>query len=87
LFHTRSLYGRERAARIDNAKILEVNQRLIRGEGWIGYRYSKGSNGEKVPSKFLSYALYQDFTQKFVNSKTNGPEDACRQLLDARAAY
>jgi hypothetical protein len=71
---------------MDNAKILEVNQRLKRGEGWIGYRYSKGSNGEKVPSKFLYYAFYQDSTQKFINSKTNDPEDAYRQLLDARRA-
>jgi hypothetical protein len=51
-----------------------VNRRLKRGEGWIRYRYAKGSNGEKVPSKFLYYAFYQDSTQKFINSKTNDSE-------------
>ena len=84
MFHARSPYVRKRAARLDNAKILEVNQRLKRGEGWVGYRYSKGSNGEKVPSKFLYYTFYQHSTQKFINSKTNDTEDAYRQLLDAR---
>jgi hypothetical protein len=71
---------------MDNAKILEVNQRLKRAESWVGYRCSKGSNGEKVPSKFLYYAFYQHSTQKFINSKTNDPKDAYRQLLDARKA-
>ncbi len=71
---------------MDNAKIQEVNARLKRGEGWIGYRTSKGSNGEKLPSKFLYFAFYQGSQQKFVNSKTNDPEEAYRQLLDARRA-
>src|SRR6266404_8933207 len=72
---------------MDNAKVLEqVNERLKRGEGWVGYRYSKGSNGEKLPSKFLYFAFYQGSQQKFVNSKTNDPEEAYRQLLDARRA-
>src|SRR5258708_55869 len=62
----------------------EVNARLKRGEGWVGYRSSKNSNGEKVPSKFLYYAFYQGATQKFVNSKTNDPEEAYRALLTAR---
>ena len=65
-------------------KLQEVNARLKRGEGWIGYRYSKNADGEKVPSKFLYYIFYQGSTQKFVNSKTNDPEDAYRQLLNAR---
>jgi hypothetical protein len=63
-----------------------VNAGLKRGEGWIGYRTSKGSNGEKLPSKFLYFAFYQGSQQKFVNSKTNDPGEACRQLLDARRA-
>ena len=72
---------------MDNAKILEqVNERLKRGEGWVGYRYSKGSIGEKLPSKFLYFAFYQGSQQKFVNSKTNDPEQAYRRLLDARQA-
>ena len=50
---------------MDNAKILEqVNERLKRGEGWVGYRYSKGSNGEKLPSKFLYFAFYQVLAAK-----------------------
>jgi hypothetical protein len=70
---------------MNNAKIPDqVNERLKRGEGWVGYRYSKGSNGEKLPSKFLYFAFYQGSQQKFVNSKTNDPEEAYRQLLDAR---
>jgi hypothetical protein len=72
---------------MDNAKILEqVNERLKRGEGWVGYRYSKGSNGEKLPSKFLYFAFYQGSQQRVVNSKTKDPEEAYRQLLDARRA-
>ena len=69
-----------------NAKIQQVNARLKRGEGGIGYRTSKGSNGEKLPSKFLYFAFYQGSQQKFVNSKTNDPEEAYPQLLDARRA-
>jgi hypothetical protein len=80
LFRETDPYGRERAAQIHNAKILvQVNERLKRGEGWVGYRYSKGSNGEKLPSKFLYFAFYQGSQQKFVNSKTNDPEEAYRQ--------
>ena len=72
---------------MDNAKVLEqVNERLKRGEGWVGDRYSKGSNGEKLPSKFLYFAFYQGSQQKFVNSKTNDPEEAYHQLLDVRRA-
>jgi integrase len=65
-------------------KLREVNARLKHGEGWIGYRYSKNPAGEKVPSRFLYYAFYRGAQQKFVNSKTNNPEDAYRQLLVAR---
>jgi integrase len=71
---------------MNNAKLQEVNTRLKRGEGWIGYRKSKASNGELIPSKFLYFAFYQGSAQKFVNSKTNDPEEAYRQLLDARRA-
>jgi integrase len=71
---------------MDNAKIQEVSARLKRGEGWVGYRYSRGLNGEKLPSKFLYFAFYQGSQQKFVNSKTNDPEEAYRRLLDARRA-
>jgi hypothetical protein len=47
-----------------NAKIQQVNARLKRGEGEIGYRTSKGSNGEKLPSKFLYFAFYQGWQAK-----------------------
>ena len=60
-------------------KLQEVNGRLEHGENWIGYLYSK-VNGEKVRSRFLYYAFCQDFKQKFVNSKTNDPEQVYRQL-------
>jgi hypothetical protein len=87
LFRQTDPHGRERAAQIHNAKILvQVNERLKQGEGWVGYRYTKGSNGEKLPSKFLYFAFYQGSQQKFVNSKTNDPEEAYRQLLDAQRA-
>lgn len=54
----------------------EVNSRLAKGEGWIGYR--------AVAPNHLYYAFYVNGKQKFVNSKTNDVEDAYRQLLDAR---
>ena len=65
-------------------QISAVNERLKKGEGWIGNLYSKNDAGEKVPSKFLYFAFYQGGVQKFVNTKTNDPEAAYRQLLEAR---
>jgi ribosomal protein S14 len=71
---------------MDNANLLEqVNERLKRGEGWVGDRYSKGSNGDRVPSKFLYYAFYHGSQQKFVNSKTNDPEEAYLMRGELRA--
>jgi hypothetical protein len=67
-----------------DAKLQEVNGRLKKGEGWIGYRYSTNNAGEKAVSKFLYFAFYSGKTQKFVSTKTNDPEDAYRQLLEAR---
>jgi len=69
---------------MDNVtQIAAVNDRLKKGEGWIGYRSSKNDAGEKVRSKFLYFAFYQSGVQKFVNTKTNDPEAAYRQLLEA----
>jgi integrase len=65
-------------------KLKEVNDRLKKGEGWIGHRFTKNDDGQKVPSKYLYFAFYQGSKQKFVNTKTNDPEQAYRQLLDAR---
>jgi integrase len=57
-----------------------VNQRLKKGEGWIGYR-NTGSSGR---SKFLYFSFYRNGKQLFVNTKTNDPEEAYVQLLSAR---
>ncbi len=69
---------------MDNATLEMVNGRLKKGEGWIGYRHAKNKAGEKVPSKFLYFAFYHSGQQKFVNTETNDPEVAYRQLLEAR---
>jgi integrase len=63
-----------------------VNGRLSKGEGWIGYRFTKDADGNKKPSKFLYVSFYRNGQQVWVNSKTNEPEEAYRQLLDARGA-
>jgi hypothetical protein len=69
----------------DSVRTLEeVNARLKRGEGRVGYRHSENSSGQKVPSKFLYFAFYQGATQKYMNSKTNDPEEAYRSLLKTR---
>jgi integrase len=57
-----------------------VNERLKKGEGWIGYR-NTGTSGR---SKFLYFSFYRNGKQLFVNTKTNDPEEAYKQLLDAR---
>jgi integrase len=62
-----------------NPLLVEINSRLKKGEGWIGYRSS--ANG---PSKYLYYAFYRDGKQLFVNTKTVDPETVYRQLLAAR---
>jgi site-specific recombinase XerD len=57
-----------------------VNDRLKRGEGWIGYRNNGGEQ-----SKFLYYAFYRGGKQVFVNTKSIDPEEAYKQLLEARS--
>jgi hypothetical protein len=64
-------------------KLADVNKRLKKGEGWVGYR-SSTVDGQRVPSKFLYFAFYQSGQQKFVNTKTNDAEQAYRMLLEAR---
>ncbi|MGC0773515.1 MAG: tyrosine-type recombinase/integrase [Candidatus Acidiferrum sp.] len=59
--------------------LVEINARLKKGEGWIGYR-NIGSGS----SKYLYYAFYRDGKQIFLNTKTNDPETAYRQLLASR---
>ena len=65
-------------------QLRQVNDRLAQGQGWIGYRYSKNSRGERVQSKTLYYALYQNGKQKFVRTGSNDPEHVYRELLAAR---
>jgi len=70
---------------MDNtAALAAVNGRLKKGEGWIGYRFSKNSHGERVQSKSLYFSFYQNGKQKFIRTKTNDPELAYRDLLEAR---
>ncbi len=63
----------------DPKELQAVNDRLARGEGWIGYLQQKGT-----PSKFLYIQFYSGKTQKRINTKTNDPEVAYRMLLDNR---
>lgn len=63
---------------MQSAQLSNVNGRLAKGEGWIGYR---GSG-----TKFLYFAFYRNGKQVFVNTKSNDPEEAYRQLLEARGA-
>jgi len=65
-------------------KLEDINARLKHGEGWIGYRYHKTSDGQQAPSRFLYYSFYHGCKQKFVRTKTNSPERAYRELLAAR---
>jgi integrase len=58
-----------------------VNERLEKGQGWIGHRNNGG-----VPSKYLYFAFYRNGKQVFVNTKSNDPEEVYRQLLEAREA-
>src|SRR5258705_1392161 len=69
---------------LSEQKLREVNARLKHGEGYIGYRYSNDAKGKRIRSRFLYYAFSQNRKQKFVNSKTNDPEFAYRQLLAAQ---
>jgi len=66
------------------AALAVVNGRLKKGEGSIGYRYSKNSHGERAQSKSLYFSFYQNGKQKFILTKTNDPEQAYRDLLEAR---
>jgi len=68
----------------DAAALAVVNGRLKKGEGWIGYRYSKNAHGERVQSKSLYFSFYQNGKQKFILTRTNDPEQAYRDLLEAR---
>ena len=47
-----------------------MNERLERGETWIGDLLTK-KDGVKVPSKFLYIQFYAGDEQKRINTKTN----------------
>jgi integrase len=61
--------------------IESVNERLAHGQGWIGHR----NNGERQ-SKNLYFSFRRDGKQVFINTKSTDPEEAYRQLLEARGA-
>lgn len=67
----------------NDSELRAVNERLERGEGWIGYLFTK-RDGVQVPSKFLYAQFYAGNEQKRINTKTNDPEEAYRILLDNR---
>lgn len=62
------------------AQLAEVNSRLKKGEGYIGYL----KPGTPKQSKYLYMMFYAGTKQKQLNTGTNNPEEAYRQLLDAR---
>ena len=61
----------------------EVNKRLKKGVGWVGYR-SSTVDSQKVPSKYLYFAFWQSGQQKFVNTKSNDVQQAYRMLPETR---
>jgi len=75
-------------SRATDEALASINARLKKGEGWIGYRFSKDARGERVGSRFLYISFYvgdgANKKQKFVLTDTNDPEAAYRQLLEAR---
>ena len=72
--------------RATQEQLKAVNDRLRKGEGWIGYRnIGKHADGTKKESKSLYFSFYRSKKQVFVNSETNDPEEAYKQLLDARS--
>ena len=72
----------EKIKRASDQTLILINQRLKKGEGWVGYRFARKDS----PSKYLYYSFYRDGQQVFVNTKTNDAEAAYRQLLVARNA-
>jgi integrase len=63
----------------------KVNERLVSGQGSIGYRnIGKKADGSKRESPFLWFSFYRNGKQVQINSRTNDPEEAYKQLLDAR---
>jgi integrase len=62
-----------------------ANDRLKKGEGWIGYRnIGKNPDGTTKYSNFLYVLFYRNGEQVPINTKTNDAEEAYKQLLDAR---
>jgi integrase len=66
-------------------QIDQVNARLKKGQGGIGYRNTgKYADGSKRESSHLWYSFYRNDKQVQINAKTNDPEEAYAQLLEAR---
>jgi integrase len=71
--------------RASQEQIDNVNDRLVSGQGSIGYRnIGKKADGSKRESPYLWYSFYRNGKQVQINSRTNDPEEAYKQLLDAR---
>jgi integrase len=70
--------------RASQERIDQVNQRLAKGQGGIGYRNTgKNPDGSKRESSHLWYSFYRNAKQVQINARTNDPEEAYKQLLDA----
>jgi len=67
------------------ATLEQVNDRLKRGEGWIGFRnVGRNPDGTTKRSKTLYYSFYRNGKQLFVKTDTADPEQAYVELLNAR---
>jgi integrase len=70
--------------RASQNQIDQVNQRLAKGQGGIGYRNTgKNPDGSKRESSHLWYSFYRNGKQVQINSRSNDAEVAYKQLLDA----
>lgn len=74
-------------AKLKNPRLLEVQNRVRKEDlGWIGYKSSNSTTGEKVWSRYLYFKFRVNGTPKQVNTETNDPEKAYRQLVEAHKA-
>jgi integrase len=69
----------------DPEALKAVNKRLeTNGGGWVGYLFAKRKDGSLHPSRYLYLQFYVGKEQKRINTKTNNPEQAYKQMLDNR---
>ena len=67
----------------NSAELQAVNEGLERGEGWIGYLFTK-KDGVKVPSSFCTSSSTQAMSRSKSTRRRTEPEEAYRMLLDNR---